>query len=636
MDLDAAVLGAGVVEVFLLEAFGIDEGLAFAVAFGGEACGVDAFFDEVGDDGGGAVFGELEVFDIVADVVGVAFDADVEDAGGGVEDGGDLVEGGEADGFDGGFAGVEEDLFVQLNFVAFDGDGGFAFVGAAVGVVDAVNDFFLVGAFVGALADEGFDAGFGDDGVAEAVFVVVEVGAAVIVFELVFVFGVIGALVGALAEVFELFGDDGTEGGVAEVVFVVVGVGAAVAVFEAVHVFGFVGAGVDGVGDFVFVVVGVGAAVGVFELVEVFFFVGALVGGNVEDGVFVVVGIWAAVIVFEVVFIFGLFVALIDGVEEAVAVGVAVLVLVADGGEEAEFGSADALGDGAAAADLGLEAPDGVKAEGAEDFDGVIGAIVAGVGAGGIAGVDIVGEFGVTEDGADEAEVAGAEGDFGGEAPAQELVVDVVGDGLGVAELVADVGGEFEAEGEGEIEDKARFCAERALSGEAALVACGEVEGGGDGEAEAAEFLLVEEAEFGGNADVTEGEVAHILCERAVGFAFLGEDEGDDEADIKEVEEAEADPGFDFVLSVDECLAGVVVEVNDFKGDVGVVIEDAGGEIDVLGGFNNIAAVGIKDIAILVIGRFKLVDLEAVLCAGCVGENCGGPDRGEGADSEDE
>lgn len=215
LDLDAAVLGAGVIEVFLLEAFGVDEGAVFAVAFGGEACGVDAFLDEVGHDGGRAVFGELEVFLVVADVVGVAFDADTEDAGGGVEDGGDLIEGAEADGLDGGFAGVEEDLFVQLNFVAFDGDGGFAFVGAAVGVIDAVDDFFLVGAFVRALADEGFDACFGDDGVTEAVFVVVEVGAAVIVFELVFVFGVVGALVGALAEVFVGFGADGAEGGVA-------------------------------------------------------------------------------------------------------------------------------------------------------------------------------------------------------------------------------------------------------------------------------------------------------------------------------------------------------------------------------------------------------------------------------------
>ena len=69
---------------------------------------------------------------------------------------------------------------------------------------------------------------------------------------------------------------------------------------------------------------------------------------------------------------------------------------------------------------------------------------------------------------------------------------------------------------------------------------------------------------------------------------------------------------------------------------MGVVIEDAGGEIDVLGGFDDVAAVGIEYVAVLVVGGFKLVDLKAVLGAGCMGEDDSSAGGGEGADSEDE
>src|SRR5436190_7403178 len=130
----------------------------------------------------GAILRQLQVVLFGAAVVGVAFHADLRDLGMQGHDLGDRRQQRERALVDRGLVGREVDLLLDLDLVAAQHGQRRALVGAAVVVLEAVEDLGLGRALV--------------DGIQEPVLVVVGIGAAVLVLEAVLVLGYHRALAG--------------------------------------------------------------------------------------------------------------------------------------------------------------------------------------------------------------------------------------------------------------------------------------------------------------------------------------------------------------------------------------------------------------------------------------------------------
>ncbi len=112
---------------------------------------VDAVLDEPEDHGQGALIGERLVAQVVPAVVGVPVDRDPGDLRVGLEDGGHLLEHGEAVLGDGGLGGVEVDLLEDDDLRSLDADRGAG--GAAVELGVGVGRALVVGAGVLVVGD---------------------------------------------------------------------------------------------------------------------------------------------------------------------------------------------------------------------------------------------------------------------------------------------------------------------------------------------------------------------------------------------------------------------------------------------------------------------------------------------------